>query len=310
MKEMPLKKYLPFIRMLPVLMFSVFLISCGNQEDSEAEYQIYYVNKESTGLVSDGYEAESGDTGELVDELLAKMDNPGDAGRKAAKPQNVSVDSYMMEESFLYMDFSQEYLTMDAITEVLYRAAAVKTLTQIPGVEGVSFQIGGIPLTDQKGNAVGVMTADSFVDNTGETINGFKRDTLTLYFAAEDGIHLKQERVEVVYNGNVSMEKLIVEQLIAGPKAEGYRPTLSSDTTVLNINVTDGTCYVNFDSKLREMDADLTEDAVIYSIVDSLTELNTIQKVQISVNGKTDIALRESRRLDKIYERNLDLVEE
>lgn len=79
---------------------------------------------------------------------------------------------------------------------------------------------------------------------------------------------------------------------------------------MLNINVTDGTCYVNFDSKLREMDADLTEDAVIYSIVDSLTELNTIQKVQISVNGKTDIALRESRRLDKIYERNLDLVEE
>lgn len=70
-----------------------------------------------------------------------------------------------------------------------------------------------------------MMTADSFVDNTGETINGFKRDTLTLCFAAEDGIHLKQERVEVVYNGNVSMEKLIVEQLIAGrrPKATGRR---------------------------------------------------------------------------------------
>ena len=47
----------------------------------------------------------------------------------------------------------------------------------------------GTPLSDQKGNAVGVMTDDSFVENTGETINAYSRDTLTLYFASEDGTH-------------------------------------------------------------------------------------------------------------------------
>ena len=47
---------------------------------------------------------------------------------------------------------------------------------------------------------------------------------------------------------------------------------------------------------------------MIYSVVNSLTELSTIRKVQISVNGRTDRMLRESRSLDKVYERNLELV--
>ena len=44
--------------------------------------------------------------------------------------------------------------------------------------------------------------------------------------------------------------------------------------------------------------------------MDSLTELTSIQRVQIAVNGETQTALRESRRLDQSYVRNLDLLEE
>ena len=101
-----------------------------------------------------------------------------------------------------------------------------------------------------------------------------------------------------------------MEQLIAGPQAEGYRAVLPADVTVLSISVTDGTCYVNFDGKLQNIEADITEDVALYAIVDSLTELTSIQRVQIAVNGETQTALRESRRLDQSYVRNLDLLEE
>ena len=90
---------------------------------------------------------------------------------RIAKPDGVTINDYSVEAEFIYMDFGPEYLTMNVVTEVLYRAAVVKTLTQIAGIEGVSFQVAGTPLSDQKGNAVGVMTNDSFVENTGETIN-------------------------------------------------------------------------------------------------------------------------------------------
>lgn len=299
--------------LLSILICLLFLVSCGKSEQAETQYEVYYVNKEGTTLVSSGYnpKAEKKETKKLVEELLSQMDESPDGNdMRPAKPKGVSVKEYMMEEKFLYMDFNREYSTLDAVEEVLYRAAVVKTLTQIPGVEGVSFQVGGAPLTDRRGNAIGMMTEESFVDNTGETINSFKRETLNLYFSSEDGSHLKREAVDVVYNGNVSKEKLIIEQLISGPKADGFKATLPSDVELLNIRVTDGTCYVNFDDKFQEIGAGITEDVVIYSVVDSLTEISTIHKVQISMNGKTDLVLRENRSLNKVYERNLDCVEE
>ncbi|MBD9157530.1 MAG: hypothetical protein EGQ17_04495, partial [Lachnospiraceae bacterium] len=54
----------------------------------------------------------------------------------------------------------------------------------------------------------------------------------------------------------------------------------------------------------------VTEAVTIYSIVDSLTELSGISKVQILVNGETDLVYKESMRLDTIYERNLDIIEQ
>ena len=47
---------------------------------------------------------------------------------------------------------------------------------------------------------------------------------------------------------------------------------------------------------------------IIYSIVDSLTELDTINTVQIAVNGKTDITYRDKMPLGEYYKKNLDLV--
>ena len=307
---------------LGMLAAAFFLVSCAaaDGKESEADYQIYYVNKEGTALSCEGYDTGTGkeenreepskDAAEaLAAELLEQMDQkPESQELRQARPDTVALLDYSMENQFLYLNYSVQYLELDAVTEVLYRAAVVKTLTQIPGVEGVFFQVNDAPLTDGTGNVIGVMTADSFVDNTGDTINAYKRDPLTLYFASEDGSSLKREQVDVVYSSNVSMEKLVMEQLIAGPQAEGYKATLPSDVTILNIRVTDGTCYVHFDEKLQNIPSGGTEDAVIYSVVNSLTELSTIRKVQISVNGRTDRMLRESRSLDKVYERNLELV--
>ena len=53
-----------------------------------------------------------------------------------------------------------------------------------------------------------------------------------------------------------------------------------------------------------------TAEVVIYSIVNSLAELSDVNKVQISVDGKTNLAYKEVMPLSQIYERNLELVAE
>lgn len=140
------------------------------------------------------------------------------------------------------------------------------------------------------------------IPNKGAYVKGISQEDI-------QDIYMIRSRLEGL-SARLAAEKITEEQLIAGPQAEGYRAVLPADVTVLSISVTDGTCYVNFDGKLQNIEADITEDVALYAIVDSLTELTSIQRVQIAVNGETQTALRESRRLDQSYVRNLDLVEE
>ncbi|MFR6330274.1 MAG: GerMN domain-containing protein, partial [Eisenbergiella sp.] len=72
--------------------------------------------------------------------------------------------------------------------------------------------------------------------------------------------------------------------------------------------VKDGICYVNVDENFMTQIYNVTADVVIYSIVNSLVELSNVNKVQIAVNGKTDIVFRETFNLVNLYERNLELI--
>ena len=132
---------------------------------------------------------------------------------------------------------------------------------------------------------------------------------VSLYFANETGDGLVEEtRSDVYYSSNVSMEKLIMEQLLEGPQTEGAKSAIPAGTKLINVSVVDGVCYVSLDENFKNQDYQVNEAVVIYSIVDSLTELSTISKVQISVNGDTSGTYRDNFKLSDMYDRNLDYV--
>ena len=105
-------------------------------------------------------------------------------------------------------------------------------------------------------------------------------------------------------------EKLVLEQLIRGPITKDAYPTIPSDTKILSVSTKDGICYVNFDEGFLGQGYNVLEEIPIYSIVNSLTEIPGINKVQILINGETNRVFQESIRFETIFERNLDLIEE
>ena len=119
---------------------------------------------------------------------------------------------------------------------------------------------------------------------------------------------VEETRSDVYYSSNVSMEKLIMEQLLEGPQTEGAKSAIPAGTKLINVSVVDGVCYVSLDENFKNQDYQVNEAVVIYSIVDSLTELSTISKVQISVNGDTSGTYRDNFKLSDMYDRNLDYV--
>ena len=204
--------------------------------------------------------------------------------------------------------FDEAYGAMDVAEEVLCRVAIVRTMVQIPEVSCVAFYVGDSPLTDHSGNVVGLMTDESFVENPGEQINSIQTATIKLYFANAAGDGLVEEEQEVSYISNISMEKLIMEHLLTGPKTQGLQSAIPNGTKLVSVTTTNGICYVNLDEGFLNQSYEIQEPIVIYSIVDSLSEIPTVNKVQISVNGNTTGVYRDSFALDTLYERNLDYV--
>ena len=154
------------------------------------------------------------------------------------------------------------------------------------------------------------MMPDDFVQNTGSTLHSYQVRDLTLYFANEKGDALVPETVSVRYNSNLSVEKLIVEQLIKGPSQEGERAVVPPETQVLGVSSRDGICYVNLDQEFLRGVSGVDPEVAVYAIVNSVIEGGGASQVQILVSGETDVSYMNRVTLSKPLTRNLDIVEE
>ena len=207
------------------------------------------------------------------------------------------------------VDFNQDYYELNPTDEILIRAAIAKTLLQLGKYPYVQFTVESKPLETAAGTTVGAMSEDSFLENPGEQINSSQKTTLTLYFSSKDGTKLVPVKREVHYSSNISLEKLVMEQLMEGPKTKGILATIPTGTKLITITVVDGVCYVNLDETFLNQNQEISEQVVLYSIVDSLTELSSVSKVQISINGDTSGKCRYTYDLSPMYEQDLSMVD-
>lgn len=306
-----MKKFRSCLLFLLILLLSAGCAGCGEEQTADSDFSIFYLNKEGTKIVDRAYEpqADPADTEAMIAEFLTQLsEDSGDVEYRRAVQSSVEIMQYTLEGEVLTLFFNNEYNKMDKVEEVLVRAAIVRTMTQIDGVECLTFYVGDAPLVDEKGNPMGVMTNESFIENPGEQINSIQTSAIVLYFANSEGNGLVQETQEVHYSSNISVEKLVMEHLLEGPQSENAQSAIPEGTKLLNVSVVDGVCYVSLDEGFRNQNYNIEEPVVIYSIVNSLSELATTNKVQISVNGDTSGVYRDNFALDELYERDLDYV--
>ncbi len=295
--------------------FSLMLCACqGGQPEEQPQqedgvYTVYYKNQDETKLVPESYTVSGSDPSTLVRELLGQMrGQPEEINVQSVFPESLMMNQYELEGEFLTLHFDNTYQSMDSITEILLRSAVVKTLCQIPEISYISFFVNDQPLMDAKGVPVGIMQADTFMDSLNEDLDSMQPITLILYFANEAGDLLYETERTVLYNSDMPVEKLVINQLIQGPESENAYPTLPENLTLLGTAVKDGVCYVNFDSTFLTDALDVQDYIPIYSVVNSLSELSGINKVQITINGSADVKFRENISFTTVFERNLDYV--
>ena len=302
-------------RILGVLLAGVLLLSgCGQLQKSrkESAYHLYCLDKTGTTLLPEPYEPKEGTDQKLIKELAdALQETPVEKGNKALLSEGISLKTYTLEDGLLTLNLSAEYGKLERSKEVLVRAGLVRTFVQVPDVERVTFLVEGNPLKDSRGRAIGTMTADSFLENSGKEIYQYQYATLTLYFANETGDRLVEETRRVPYSTNIPLERVVVEQLMKGPKEEGHYAVFPETMNVLSVTTSDRIASVNFDKSFKDSALlNVTEQIPIYAVVDSITANCKVDKVQFSINGESDVTFRETMKLNQFYEEDMSYLEE
>ncbi len=310
-----MKKWMLFLLAAVLCLGGCGALSAEKEEQTEnvedGSYLLYYMNVDETGLERETFKPESEETDALVQEMLERLDNEEPKNEMLALlPKDVDINSYALRKNSVVIDFNKNYRQMGTVRELLARAGIVKTLIQAPEIQNVEFTVDGEAVVDSNGDPVGEMNANTFVEYTGTDINNYQYTTLTLYFTNEAGDKLLPEQRNVYYSSNLPLERVVMEQLLKGPRETDMQRTLSEEVNVLSVTVSDGICYVNFGESFVDSALPVQESIPIYSIVNSLVDSCGIKQVKISVEGESKMIFRETMNLDQFYEKNEDLIQQ
>lgn len=126
---------------------------------------IYYTNKDCTKLVSVNKKVDMKDNPQQqVETLLKEMQKiRQDSKYKSAIPERVIMNNVTVSSNVVQVDFSTGYKKIEENEDLICRAGIVYTLTQIKGINYVSFSISGQAMLDTDGKAMGALGRDSFV---------------------------------------------------------------------------------------------------------------------------------------------------
>ncbi len=111
-------------------------------------------------------------------------------------------------------------------------------------------------------------------------------EKINLYFPNEDMTSLKKESRVIKAEKN-KLNNIIINELIKGSNNFERRSIIPKDTKLLSLDVVNSIAYVSFSKELiLQKYSEIEEAFILYSIVNTLTEREDINKVQILIEGE------------------------
>ncbi|MGE5329948.1 MAG: GerMN domain-containing protein [Deltaproteobacteria bacterium] len=137
-----------------------------------------------------------------------------------------------------------------------------------------------------------------------------ERVDIQLYFGDSQSAMLKKEKRQVSLKEVLKdSPRVIILELMKGPSEKELFPVVPSGTKLLSIEKKEDTVTVNFSKEFRDNHngGSAGETITLYSIVNSLTEIKDVEKVQFLIEGKIEKEFKGHYEFDKPFIRNESL---
>ncbi len=304
------KKSISALVLLLVFVCTVSMLGCDSDTQTQS-VKLYFLKENTLTLTSEDREITKGNN--LTDNasiIIAELfKGPKEEGSSSPFPSGVSLNSIKVKDNIAYLDFNGKY-TFEKDTDLLLaNLCLMSTLCELDDIESIDVSVNGSPLTASNGSKIGLLGMKNIIYDSDSLAPGSV--TVQLFFSSEDGQMLEAEKRTVKLNDEVgSLEYVLVNELIKGPKTDNLQSTIPEETKVLSVETKEGICFVNLSKEFKSehIGGTAAETMTIYSIVNTLTEeLDSIEKVQFLIEGqKVDEFIHYS--LKEPFEPDLSLI--
>ncbi len=256
--------------------------------DFRVVLDLYFLNTNSSSIAPEEREIHFSRPEELPGAVVAELIAGPASSDEGIIPESTELLSLVSDgQGGLTVDFSSGFYSGDSSRDIMAVYSVIKSLCGINNIQRVQVTVNGEAVKAPDGSEIGFLTSDDINIST-ETASSDSRN-VTLYFSDASGTTLLKEIRTVHVTDRQPLEQYIINELIKGPYDEtALAGILSADTVVASVETTDGICFVNFRANFLDKNSSSAggERLVIYSIVNSLTELADIQYVQFLFDGK------------------------
>lgn len=284
-------------------------VMCGEQFPMERECELYFLNENESSLVAETRVVRYRDDQNLKTAVIEELISGPEANRNKAvfskKAKLLAVEQTGPAD--ITVDFNYRFMSGDSARDTLAAYSVIKTLCAIDGIERVKVTVEKNDIPDSEGRPIGFLT-DADI-NLQSDINTSETREITLYFADAATNKLVPEVRTIKVTDQLPLAQYIINELINGPSDKRLTGVLSPETILIGVNIMDNICFVNFRSNFisRNEGAEDEEYLTVYAIVNSLTELDSVGRVQFLIDGKKTEFFGDMR-FDNLFERNTAVI--
>ena len=287
---MKYKKLIAIILSVVILGLAAAIISYCTRDYGKNSYDasLYFYNEASTTIEAENRTIRYTTDEDLIKEIVRQLiSGPNLAKHKCVIPKEarlISVENH--DDGRMSVNFSGQFLTGDEKMDIQAVYSIVKSLCAVDGVQSVKVVVEGTDIVLNDGSIVGFLT-DRDINLSTDTVSSEVR-FVTLYFPVKNGVSLSREDRSIRVTDQQPVAQYIINELIKGPQNEDLTSSLNAKTTINSVEISNGICFVNFKDDFidKNLGTPEQEKLTVFSIVDSLTELENIERVQFLIDGK------------------------
>ena len=205
------------------------------------------------------------------------------------------------------INFSREYKNIE--NEIFFRSALIWSVTSLDFVDKVKIFVDGKNLAEVIENInFDFFDRENILLNPEISDEKMYRKIFKLYFRKENKLLAEERKIDIGLNQ--PEEKYILEQIILGPENNNLESVVPKETKIYDIKTDKDICYISLSDdflNINKFDLDDQKFAV-YGIVNSLTELENINKVQFLIETEKIDKKNLMFDLTKPFERNEKII--